>query len=251
MQDKTHHDVQNTSVILLNLANEHKRNKISIKEIKDALHERGFGLLFLVFSLPLMVPLPIPTGIGTALSVPLMFFAYQFMMNADSPWLPKWVLSKELSIDTFRKMIEKTLPYLRFVEKFLKKRLLTVSDSRKWEIFIGLFILLLQIPVALPMPLSNVIPAISIALIALGMLEKDGVMILIGKAVGIFAWIVFALMCFAVYYGVHEMLQLLPDHWRDDIEHITDTYAPELTGEGAVQDNDASYGMPGVSTKDK
>ena len=226
--------VLNTSELLENLAKEHKRNKISIGEIKNALHERGFGILFLVFSLPLIVPLPVPTGMGTALSIPLVYFSFQFMMNVDSPWLPKWLLDKEFRISTFRRIIEKTVPYLKFVEKLLKRRVLSISNSRRAEIFIGIFILLLQIPVALPFPLSNVLPAISIVIISLGMLEKDGLMILIGLIAGLFAWIVLFFIAYAVYAGANEAMKYVPEDYRDDVKELKDTYVPEIDQMGPM-----------------
>lgn len=231
--------VLSTSELFEKLATEHDKPEISLKEIKDSMHERGFGILFIIFSLPLLIPLPVPTGMGTALSVPIFFFSYQLLINKDSPWLPSWVLSKKFGIESFRKIIAKSLKPLRFIEKFLKKRLLTVSDSRGFEIFIALFILLLNIPIAVPFPMSNVIPAASIIIIAFGMLEKDGVMILIGIAVGIFAWIVCIAIGFALWYGAAEVMQFVPESLRDEVSQLKETYLPNL--EEKQKDNDSFY----------
>jgi hypothetical protein len=231
--------VLSTSELFEKLATEHQKENISLGEIKSALHERGFGILFIIFCLPLLIPLPVPTGMGTALSVPIFFFSYQLLVNKDSPWLPSWVLSKTFGIESFRKIINKSLKPLRFVEKFLKKRALWVSDTRGFEVFIALFILLLNIPICLPFPMSNVIPAASIIVIAFGMLEKDGVMILIGIGVGIIAWIVCIAIGFALWYGAAEVMQFVPESLRDEVKQLKETYLPNI--EEQAKDNDSFY----------
>ena len=48
---------------------------ISFREIKLALHERGFGLLMLFFALPLSIPLPVPPGLTAIPAIPLILFS--------------------------------------------------------------------------------------------------------------------------------------------------------------------------------
>jgi hypothetical protein len=236
-------EILSTSELLEKTAKEHPRDTISLGEIKSALHERGFGILFIVFSLPLLIPLPVPTGLGTALSVPIFFFAYQLTINVDSPWLPSWVLKKELSTDFFRKIVAKSGGVLRFIEKFSKERVFSVSDSRRYEIFIGVFILLLTIPICLPFPLSNTLPAASIIIIAFGMIEKDGVMIILGQIVGLISWLVCIAIGFAIYYGANEVMKFVPENLRDDVKELKEKYVPHLEHYQYpdVLDNDAAY----------
>ncbi len=46
-------------------------DKVTLFEIKTALQECGFGILIIIFSLPLSVPIPVPLGYTTILSIPL------------------------------------------------------------------------------------------------------------------------------------------------------------------------------------
>ncbi|WP_146038200.1 MULTISPECIES: exopolysaccharide biosynthesis protein, partial [unclassified Wolbachia] len=48
--------------------NNNDSNKVTLFDIKTALHERGFGILIIIFSLPLSVPIPVPPGYTTILS---------------------------------------------------------------------------------------------------------------------------------------------------------------------------------------
>lgn len=234
-------NILSTSQLLEQLANNHNREKISLGEIKSALHERGFGILFVVFCLPLLIPLPIPTGLGTVLSLPIMYFALQLTLNADSPWLPKWILNKELNTDTFKKIIYKSLKYLRFIEKFLKERWLFISGNRKAEIFTGLFILLLNIPIFLPFPMSNTLPAVSIIIISFGMIEKDGLMIVIGKIVGIVSWLLCIFIGFAIYYGANKVVNHMPESFKEEVKQLKEYVEPEIKAYKHDIDNDADY----------
>jgi hypothetical protein len=244
MQERTKENpvVLSTSELLKNLADNHEGKKISLNEIKIGLHERGFAILFIVFSLPLLIPMPLPTGLGTAMSIPIFFFAWQLLINFNSPWLPKWVLKKELNIETFRKIVAKSQGILKFIEKFLKERLFTVSDNRKFEIFTALFIILLNIPIALPFPLSNTLPAISVIVISFGMIEKDGLMILAGYVIGIISWLVCIALGFALFYGANEVFKIVPKEIRDDVKELKEKYAPEIkNNEGIIDNNDDLY----------
>ncbi len=242
MQEITKNNhLSSTSELFENLANNHARDKISIGEIKSAMHERGFGVLFIIFSLPLLIPIPVPTGLGTAMSLPIFFFAYQLTVNVDSPWLPKWILRKELSISMFRKVVSKALPILRFVEKLLKERLPGISNSRRYEIFTGIFILLLNIPIMLPFPLSNTLPAAAIIVIAFGMIEKDGLMMLLGKLLGLFSWLVCILIGIAIFYGANEATKYVPESFRDDFKKLKQDIEPQIQEYKQYIDNDENY----------
>lgn len=63
-------------------------NKVTLFEIKTSLQERGFGILIIIFSLPLSVPIPVPPGYTTILSIPLILFSLQLLLGFHSPWMP-------------------------------------------------------------------------------------------------------------------------------------------------------------------
>ena len=63
--------------------------------------EKGFALLLFVFALPLSIPLPVPPGLTTIASMPLIFFSIQLLFNYDAPWLPNWVGRKTFKTTKF------------------------------------------------------------------------------------------------------------------------------------------------------
>lgn len=63
---------------------------------------------------------------------------------------------------------------------------------------IGAFCLVLAAVLALPIPLGNMLPALAICLIVLGVLERDGLWVLIGTATGLVSLVVVAGVVYAL-----------------------------------------------------
>lgn len=157
---------------------------LTLYVIMEGLHGRGFGLLMLLFSLPLAIPLPVPPGYTTVLGSPLLVFSLQMMLGHQKPWMPKWLGEKKIARSTLATFIEKTSPWLISVEKILKPRIIWACEGSFVEKFCGGFCLLLAISIAIPLPLTNFVPAIGIGLISLGLLGRDGLIVLLGFVVG-------------------------------------------------------------------
>jgi len=80
-----------------------------------------------------------------------------------------------------------------------------------WSYLVGLVCLVLAVVLVLPVPLGNMLPALAISLLALGVLERDGVWILAGLATTavsavVVSGVVFAMVKAAVYF-VTEVLR--------------------------------------------
>jgi len=168
------------SEVLTGVVQQSTSDDISFAEIKLALHERGFGLLMLVFAL---ITLPLPPGLTVLAAIPLLFFSVQMILGVDSPWLPSWIGRRRIKRRTLALMVEKASPHLRKVERLLRPRF-SYASSRTGEKIVGVFCLLFSMSIAIPLPFTNFIPAIGIALMSLGLLSKDGVVITIGMIVG-------------------------------------------------------------------
>ena len=100
-----------------------------------------------------------------------------------SPWLPEWIGKKEISRKSLEKMIEKATPWLRKIESYLHPRLTYIS-VHAWERIIGIFAFIFTISISLPIPLTNFPPGWGILIMSLGLLNKDGLTIIVGMIVG-------------------------------------------------------------------
>ncbi|MDG7055068.1 MAG: exopolysaccharide biosynthesis protein [Wolbachia endosymbiont of Menacanthus eurysternus] len=159
-------------------------DKVTLFDIKTALQERGFGVLIIIFSLPLSVPIPVPPGYTTILSIPLILFSLQLLFGFHSPWMPNWLEKKSFQRSTLALVVEKTSPALRKIEKFMKPRMSFIFCG-PGEKILAFIMLLCALSIAIPLPLTNFIPAIGTTLISLGIMSKDGLLSILGVLVSL------------------------------------------------------------------
>jgi hypothetical protein len=188
------------SQVLHVLADDPIRERISIGDLLAALGDRAIGALLFIFAFPNV--LPTPPGTSAILGAPLLFLATQLAFGRP-PWLPVIITKRSMSRDDFQSLIHRMAPWLARAEKLLKPRLssLTVPPM---EYFIGLLCLFLAILLVLPIPLGNMLPALAISLIALGVLERDGLWVLAGMvtaglAITVVSGVVFAMVKTGIY----------------------------------------------------
>jgi hypothetical protein len=174
---------RNTSELLQLVVVQNANDKMSVGEIKNSLHERGFGVLLAIAALPICLPIPVPPGYTTFFSIPLFIFSVQMMWGMKSPWLPEWITKKEINKKSLQKLIEKATPWLRKIESYLHPRLTYIS-VHAWERIIGIFAFIFTISISLPIPLTNFPPGWGILIMSLGLLNKDGLTIIVGMIVG-------------------------------------------------------------------
>jgi hypothetical protein len=200
-----------TSALLEEVVRNCTTDLITLEELKAVMHERGFGLLMVIFSFPTAIPLPYPPGFTILTGLPLVMFSIQMLLGMDAPWLPKWLGKKTVKRETLARMIEISAPFFRKIELFSKPRL--SFTSHLWgERLVGVWCLLCALSVALPIPLGNAVPSAGILLMALGLLNRDGILVIIGMVVGVIGLFVSAAV---VLLGVEVVTRfILPAlHW--------------------------------------
>jgi hypothetical protein len=178
-------DTRKVSEILATLrANANERVKLA--DIVAELGERAFGVAMLLFSLPNAVGIGVIPGISTLFGVPQIILALQMLAGFERPWLPVWLLEKSIARADFERMIDKGLPILIRVERYLKPRAAALTGPLV-ERLMGLVFLVLAAVVSLPIPLGNQPPAVAMAVVALGLTARDGVFVAAGCVMGVAA----------------------------------------------------------------
>lgn len=158
-----------------------RSDRITCEEFLDKLSECGFALAILLCALPNFFPVNVP-GVSTLFSALIGLLTVQLMLGFKHMWLPDFIGKRSFSEKAFAAGLEKCLPMIRKIERVIHPRLEWVTEGIGLKITC-LFLLLHTFVLALPLafiPFSNAIPAYAIALIALGILERDGVVTLIG-----------------------------------------------------------------------
>jgi len=171
------------SQILQELADGAGKDRISVGDLVQAMQDRAFGALLLVFAFPNI--LPSPPGLAAVLGLPLVYLSTQMMLG-QLPWLPKFIANRSMTHQNFVTVVEKGTPWLSRAERLLQQRV-GFMTSAPVERFLGLVCLIIAVVLMLPIPFGNMLPSLAICLIALGVLERDGVWIIAGVLGGVIA----------------------------------------------------------------
>lgn len=193
MTDDQNSPQLHTSEMLQNLLRQHSGDTIRLGELIQSLGSRAFGPTILICALPEALPLPI-AGVSAIIGAPLIVFSTQLLLGFSSPRIPKWLAKRSFKRKDLEKIVDRILRYLRRIERLIRPRW-QFATTPLVERFLGLLFLILAIVIALPIPLGNMLPAIAIVLISLGLIEADGVLVVVGT---IFALIVLAIMASAI-----------------------------------------------------
>ncbi len=172
-------DTTFVSEILKKVGQKQIGGKTKISELMEDFHENGILLAMIFFSLPVAIPLPYPPGFTTVMGIPLMILSIQMLLGNKKVSLPQKINDYELKNSTLKAISDKVVPRLISVEKYVKPRF-SFAKSVYCEQFIGFISLLAAFSIALPIPLTNSIPALGIAVMALGLLNRDGLVIIVG-----------------------------------------------------------------------
>ncbi|MGV6872862.1 exopolysaccharide biosynthesis protein [Pseudochelatococcus sp. B33] len=162
--------------ILRALARDTSRERISVGDLLDTMHDRAFGALMFIFAFPNI--LPTPPGTSAILGLPLVFLSAQLMFGRK-PWLPKVIASRSMARKDFAAVTERAVPWLFRAERLLRPRLVQLA-SPPIEYLVGATCFVLAVILLLPIPLGNMLPALAICLFSLGILGRDGVWTLLG-----------------------------------------------------------------------
>lgn len=194
------------STILKALAEDAQRQRIAVSDLLDALGDRALAALLFVFAFPNV--LPVPPGTSAVLGAPLVFLAAQLCFGLR-PWLPAVIARRSMPRKDFAALVQRIGPWLERAERLLRPRAVLLAVP-PMEYLIGAVCLVLGLILTLPIPLGNVLPALSISLLALGVLERDGLWVACGLLVAAVAtavvWGVLFAIVKATLFFFHQVL---------------------------------------------
>jgi hypothetical protein len=175
--DPAPHPGKRTSDLLISAVSG-ESERVTIAEILDALDNRAFGLATLLFAIPSVIPMP--PGVPTVVGIALLIVSLQMVMGRQELWLPKILSKQGFSRKSLVAGFEKIKPQLEFIEKFAKPRLLILT-GKAGTVLIGIIILVMAVILILPLPPGgNFPPALACAVLGMGLVERDGIIVLIG-----------------------------------------------------------------------
>lgn len=152
---------------------------VSFGDVLAATGARVHGFALLVLVLPETLPLPLPSA-SAVLAVPLMLISLHLALFGEQSrrWSERF-RGYHVSRAAVAAAVGYVVPALEWLESLSRPRWPALARR---ESLIGVVCFFLSFILFLPIPLLNALPAICLALLALGLIQRDGILIALGLA---------------------------------------------------------------------
>lgn len=152
--------------------------RVSMQTLAQAHGPAAHGTWLLLMAVPCLLPVP---GVGTVLGLGMAALAAAMWRGQSSACLPRRVAELELSRPWAQRVLGMLASAYCVAGRFAKARLshLASAEGRSWT---AAAIGLMAFIVVMPIPFGNVLPALALMLIGLGLVFRDGVAIVLGLA---------------------------------------------------------------------
>ena len=176
---------------------------LPVRVLVDHLSGRGNALLAFLIVLPFLQPIPLP-GVSTPFGIAIVLLGVAMALGRPL-WLPKRWLDHELRSALVNRIGGGGQRLLKKVERFIRPRGLWFHRHRWAHAIAGIVIAISGAELALPLPIvfTNTLPALTIATTAVGLLEEDAVLAVIGQALFFVGLAVFGAILILPFLGLH------------------------------------------------
>ncbi len=162
--------------------------RVTLADMAEFLGDRSIGGLLLVLALPMALPVPAP-GVSVLFGLPMIVISAQLALGYSRPWLPARLAQRSVSRSAFTTVVDRIHPTLRRLEHIVRPRAEWLAGP--WaRVPVGIICLLLAIIITLPVPLGHVVPGTAISVLALGLIERDGVAIALGIFIAVLGLVI-------------------------------------------------------------
>ena len=168
---------------------------LTLAAFSAALGERVFGVL--LFALAIPVCMPFLYGVPQVVALPMMAVAAQMAAGRDAPWMPRRFSNRTIAKAGLQRMARGARKWFGWIEALARPRL-TVLSGPTAERLVGAIFVVFCASVLAPLPATNTAPGIGVALASMGLITRDGLLVLAGLVLGA-AWIAILIVGFAVF----------------------------------------------------
>jgi hypothetical protein len=205
---------QSVSSLLEDLQGAFPEETVTVRELLDRLEGRSFGLLLLLLALPMCIP-NIP-GISTIFGVLMVAPALQMIFGNKTVWLPRRICAWQFKREHLQAAIRGALPIVRRIERLVRPRW-SFLVRPPVTVLLGVQTLLMAFVLVLPIPLGNWPPGITVAMTALALLQRDGILALLSIPAAALSSFIALVMAKAAWVALREvgltMASVLAGQW--------------------------------------
>lgn len=181
--------------------------RLTLGQMLERVGTQGLLLLAALLTLVFLIPVSIP-GVSTVFGAAILLIGFSRLL--DRPlWLPPRLRDRKLPAGRVRQMLGRGMVWVHRIERVSRPhRLPSLAQGRAMDAFNSLaFIfaaLLLMAPFGF-IPFSNTLPGIALLFYAIGMIQRDGVAILLGHVGTIVTVVYFGILIGGGGYALHTL----------------------------------------------
>lgn len=161
---------------LAEIAAEAGEDRITFSELARQLHSRVWGGLLLIFAAINVMPLP--PGTSTIIALPIVLVSVQMVFGRTAPWFPGRLDRRGVTKGELQGLIGRMAWLEARIERIFKPRLPQLTGATAMRV-IGVICSVLGVIAMLPILMIHNAPALAIVLFGLGLIYRDGVMIIV------------------------------------------------------------------------
>jgi hypothetical protein len=154
---------------------------VQVRQIFETIGRRSYGPLLLFLGLFSISPLTAVPGMTWASAALTLIIAVQLTIGMERPWVPKGLLDAPVSSGGLVKAVDFLRPTARRIDMLLRPRLDFLARF-PFITVIGLMIMaaaLITFPLGV-IPFAPMVPGFAVVLFALGLVARDGFVLLLG-----------------------------------------------------------------------
>jgi hypothetical protein len=186
---------------------------VTLVEIRDLVGQEGLMLFTAFLTLIFMVPVSIP-GVSTVFGAAILLIGFSRLFGR-SLWLPNSIKKRVVSTDALRAALNRGLIWIHRLERISRPHRLhwltsgsLIGTVNNCALILGA--ILLMAPFGL-IPFSNTLPALALLFLAIGLLQRDGICILLGHLANLATIIYFAILIISGGLAIRETFQYFSD----------------------------------------
>ncbi len=193
-----------TSDMMLALLERCQDDAIVLGDLIAGLMNRVLGFVMLLFAIPCIIPMP--PGIAFLCGLVLLSCGIHLLIGRQTLWLPGMMARRTISRAILERIVLRAVPVARRLERLCRPRWAWLT-SRLGRAVLGCVVITLAIILLLPIPLlGNLPPGVAVAVLALGFIERDGLVIGLGFVASLAAVAVTSAMTWAAIRGLDWMM---------------------------------------------
>lgn len=186
---------------------------VTLAEILDLIGQEGLMLFTAFLTLIFMVPVSIP-GVSTVFGAAILLIGISRLFGR-SLWLPRSIEKRTISTDALRVALNQGFVWFHRLERVSRPHRLhwltaagLTGALNNCALILGA--ILLMAPFGL-IPFSNTLPALALLFFAIGLLQRDGICILLGHLANLATIIYFTILITTGSVAIREAFQYLSD----------------------------------------